>query len=325
MRFSSAIEFINRNDSYILTGHETPDGDAIGSECAMYAALRDLGKRVRIINADPAPRVFQFIDTDGVIETLSDQSQLPEDIGRWCLLVLDTNDLNNIGAISSVILPVVGEYFVIDHHENGGDGESGNIIEADASSTCEVLYDLFAALPVELTLPMAQALYAGIVYDTGSFIYPKTTARTFGIAQDLVDRGVVPNEVYRNIYESNTISYLMLQSRVLGTLELFFNKHVAVQVMLKSTLIDCDASYEEGQTFINVPLKSEAVKASVFFKENMEGVLRCSLRSKGNIDVAAIAAKFGGGGHKTAAGFKVSKSLEETRQIVLEMLHPYFE
>ena len=131
--------------------------------------------------------------------------------------------------------------------------------------------------------------------------------------------------MYTMIYESNSISALKLQSRVMSTLELHFDSHVAVQKMLKSMIAECNAVYEEADTVINIPLKSEAVKVSVFLKENSEGVLRCSMRSKGNINVASIAQSFGGGGHKTAAGFKSSIPLEETKEKVLEMLKIHFE
>ncbi len=126
------------------------------------------------------------------------------------------------------------------------------------------------------------------------------------------------------MYESNSISALRLQSKVLATLELYYDDHVAVQTMLMSTIVEAGASYGEGQTLINVPLKSAEIRVSVFFKENEEGILRCSLRSKGNLNVAVIAQSFGGGGHKTAAGFKCRSSLEETKKTVLRKLKPNF-
>ena len=163
-----------------------------------------------------------------------------------------------------------------------------------------------------------------IVYDTGSFIYPKTSAQTLHIAFELVTSGVKPNEIYSKIYETKSIASLVLQSTVLSTLELECHDHVAIQIMLKDAILESGATYEEGHQIINVPLAAEAIKVSVFFKENLEGILRCSLRSKGNINVVEIAQKFGGGGHKTAAGFKCSESLEVVKQMVLDDLEKYF-
>ena len=324
MRFQSIADFINNNDRFILTAHETPDGDAIGSEIAAYFALKSLGKEVKIINADPMAEKYSFLDTENAIELYTDQLKLPEDLGNWVLMILDTNDINNIGTIKVNILTRVRNHFIFDHHEGGDSVSSANHIESEASSTCEMLYELFTEMGIEKTYEMLVAIYLGIVYDTGSFIYPKTTARTFAIAEDCVRNGVNPNFIYAKLYESNSISSLMLQSRVLSTLEFYYDKHVAVQTMLKDDIIESGALYEEADSLINIPLKSEDIKVSIFFKENTEGILRCSMRSKGNIDVAFIAQIYNGGGHKTAAGFKSKYPLEEIKAKVLEMLNKYF-
>lgn len=328
-RFEKVSRFIDAHDAFFITGHETPDGDALGSEVALYFALRQLGKGARIINADPAAGKYDYLDPDRAIETLDPDPSipfpLPGDVERWGHFILDTNDIGNIGPVSTHILPYVGGYFIIDHHETGEDLISDNHVEEGASSTCEILYNLFLELDVIIDRPIATALYTGIMYDTGSFIYPKTTDRTFFIAHQLVKTGVNPNEMYQHIYESNSVPALKLQSRVLASLTLYYNQHVALQIMLRDIIAECGAKYEEADSFINIPLKSKDIRVSIFFKENEEGILRCSLRSKGNINVASIAQSFGGGGHRTAAGFKCSTSLESVRNRVLEMLKPYFD
>ncbi|MBT3274003.1 MAG: bifunctional oligoribonuclease/PAP phosphatase NrnA [Spirochaetales bacterium] len=322
--FDTAIAFIRRNENFVITAHETPDGDAVGAEIGAYNSLRSLGKNAKIINADPTPRIFEYIDSEQVISNLSDAAAVPQSLSDWCLLILDSNDINNIGAIREVILENVSEYFIIDHHEQDVSLRNGNLIVAQASSTCEVLYDLFKGLGVSYDLPTAIALFSGIVYDTGSFIYPKTSIDTFRIAEDLARIGVEPNYVYSKMYESNTVSSLLLQSLVLSTLTLHYDDQVAVQRLTSSALETSGAPFEEAQTLINVPLKSERIKVSIFFKENMEGILRCSMRSKGNIDVASIAKQYGGGGHKTAAGFKSRFPLEEIEKKVLENVRRFF-
>jgi bifunctional oligoribonuclease and PAP phosphatase NrnA len=322
--FRSAIDFLTRTNRFIVTAHETPDGDAIGSECAMIRALRSLGKEVRIFNADPTPRKFAFLDAENLVEVIENESQVPADIDQYSLLMLDTNDVNNIGQIATLVLPRVREYFIIDHHEQEEDISAGNFIQKSASSTAEILYQILRAMNVTVDFPIAQALFTAIVYDTGSFIYPKTTSLTFEIARDLVATGVEPNLVYSKVYESNSISALVLQSRVLSTLELAYHEHVAILTMGKAMIAESGANYEEADQLINIPLKSEEIRVSVFFKENLEGLLRCSLRSKGNIDVAEIAQAFGGGGHKTAAGFKCREPIGAVKTTVLDKLRIYF-
>ena len=316
-------EFIQRNDKFILTAHETPDGDAIGSEMAMYQALKNTGRQVEVYNADPMAHKYQFLDVDSAIRIVRSEDDIPHPLGDYALMILDTNDIHNIGQIHDYVLPNTREYFIVDHHESDEETLSDNLVEESASSTSEILYDFFTHESWDITFPIAQAIYTGIVYDTGSFIYPKTSAKTFAIAHHLVSLGVDPNLIYRKIYESNSISALRLQSSVLSTLELHYNQHVALVTMTKETIKECDAIYEEADTIINIPLKSESVRVSVFLKENEQGVLRCSLRSKGNIDVAHIAQTFGGGGHKTAAGFKSKWPLDVLKQKVLDMLSTY--
>jgi phosphoesterase RecJ-like protein len=323
--FQAAIDFLTRTRRFIITAHETPDGDAIGSECAMLRALRTMGKEAMILNADPTPRKFTYLDADSMVGVLQNEDQLPADLGEYSLLMLDTNDVRNIGQVATLVMPRVREHFIIDHHERDrADVLAGNFIQKGASSTCEILYQILREMNVPIDLPTAQALYTGIVYDTGCFIYPKTTALTFEIARDLVAIGVEPNFVYARLYESNSISALVLQSRVLATLELQYSDRVSILTMRREMILDSGANYEEADQLINIPLKSEDVRVSVFFKENLEGLLRCSLRSKGNINVAEIAQQFGGGGHKTAAGFKCRESLEATKKIILDDLRKYF-
>ncbi|MFO7848573.1 MAG: bifunctional oligoribonuclease/PAP phosphatase NrnA [Spirochaetia bacterium] len=315
--------FIERNDKFIITAHETPDGDALGAETALYQALKKLGKGVEICNADPTSKKYKFLDPDEHINIVRREDDISLPLEEYALIILDTSDIHNIGLVYDFIFPNIKEYFIVDHHESLENRVTKNHVEESASSTCEILYDFFFEQGWEIDFTVAQALFVGIVYDTGSFIYPKTSAKTFSIAYSLVSIGVNPNYIYQRIYESNSISALMLQSRVLSTLELFFNQHVALVTMTKETIAECGALYEEADTIINIPLKSEPIRVSVFLKENEKGVLRCSMRSKGNIDVARIAQTFGGGGHKTAAGFKSKWPIETLKQKVLEMLSTY--
>jgi phosphoesterase RecJ-like protein len=325
MEFQPVIEFIQRYDKFILTVHETPDGDALGSEYAMLRALQQLGKTAQIFNADPAPSKFTFVDGADEFTVLRSEDQLPPDIGEYVLIIMDVNDINNIGQIKPLLLPRVQEYFIIDHHDSEGDLQNQNLIQKAASSTSEILYRLFREMQIEIDFAMAQALFMGIVFDTGSFIYPKTTAVTFNIARELVEAGVNPNHVHANVFESNSISSLLLMSKVLATLELEFDEHVAIQTMTKETIAEANGKYEEADQIINIPLRSKDVRVSIFFKENPAGLKRCSMRSKGDIDVAVIAQSYGGGGHKTAAGFKCPKSFAAIKKELLEKLKRYFE
>jgi phosphoesterase RecJ-like protein len=318
--FAGVIEFIERHDRFLLTAHESPDGDALGSEYAMARAMRQLGKEVLVCNADPVSETWRFIDDEGLLLHIESADQLPGDLSEWALFILDTNDTSNIGRIAELVLPFVAEYFIIDHHDYEEDLLAPNLIQRGASSTAEIVYQLLEVLGVEIDQSMAQAMFAAIVFDTGSFVYPKTTAITFEIARALVERGVVPNQVYSLVHESKSVSSLLLQARVLGSLELIFDNRVAIQTMSKEILAESGASYDEADQIINTPLSGEAVRVSVFFKQNEEGQYRCSMRSKGEVNCASVAQEFGGGGHRTAAGFRVSDGYENARHKLLQRL-----
>lgn len=327
MNFKPLTNFLSRYDKFIICSHESPDGDAIGSEYAFLQALKKMGKKAYVINNDPTPFNFAFVDIKKELKFFEDEKKLPRKLSDFGLFILDTNDTNNIGVISTYILPKVSEYFVIDHHEKYKSDErsAGSISDKDASSTAEILYRFFMKEKIEIDLPIANALFMAIVYDTGSFIYPKTSTYTFKIAQHLVKIGVNPNLIYSHIYETDSIPSIILRSKVLSTLELKFNNHIAIQTMTKDTILETNASYEEGQSIINIPLRAKDIKISIFFKEDLKGITRCSMRSKGDIDVCKIAQIFGGGGHKNAAGFKFTDDIKVVRENVLHQLKKYFE
>jgi phosphoesterase RecJ-like protein len=318
------IALIRKTTHFILTGHETPDADAIGAEMALARALRALGKTVYVVNCDPTPALLEFLDPHHEIVVLTGPTDLDVELESYGLLMLDVADPENVGSVKDWVMPRVAFTHAIDHHEPGKEEPEYNYNRSEASSTCEILYDLISALAVPIDIEIALPMYTGIVYDTGSFVYPKTSKKTFEIAEALVAVGLKPYDIYTQLYESNTVASLVLQARVLATLEFHFGHAVAVQTMTRRMLAETGAAYDEGQRLINVPLAASSVRVSVFFKENPEGLIRCSLRSKGRVDVAEIARRFHGGGHRTAAGFKLSRPLDETAREVLLVLQPLF-
>jgi phosphoesterase RecJ-like protein len=325
MEFKPLIDFLSRHKKIIICAHESPDGDAIGTEYALLHALKHMGIEARVINNDPTPSNFLFVDPMREITWLRGEEDVPEDVEEHALIIVDTNDTNNIGILSTYVLPRVKELFIIDHHENQPDLIAGNLIYKEASSAAEIIYQFIEKMNVPIDTNTANALYMAIVYDTGSFIYPKTSAITFKIAHDLVTKGVNPNYIYTQVYETDSVPSLILQSKVLSTLELMFDNRVAIQTLTKEMLDDTGASYDEARTFINIPLKANRVLVSVFFKQNHKGALRCSLRSKGDIDVCEISREYGGGGHKNAAGFKFDMKPEDVRKELLNKLRNFFK
>jgi phosphoesterase RecJ-like protein len=215
------------------------------------------------------------------------------------------------------LITQVKEAFVVDHHEPTPHSALTGITDSSAAATCELAVEAARADALELDRQTAQAAYAGLVYDTGFFAYSKTTRRTFMTALSLIDAGVSPNEIFQQVSENAAIGALLLQKRVLSTLELHHQGRVAAQVLRKEDLAAAGARFEDAEGFINIPMRVKEIMVSILVKETPEGKVRCSLRSKGKVNVSKIAQDFGGGGHISAAGFKSCRNIEETLKAVI--------
>lgn len=317
MNLEQTVSWLRDHDDYILTTHEGPDADGLGSVYALAKALWDLGKRAVPLVSGRVPSKFAFMDPDNMIRGLSRREDL-EETGGSLLVVLDTHDPHYLGTISDLLLDSMGTVFYIDHHEPRNSPPEPSWIDPTASSTCEMVHEIVTGLGANLSLDAAEALFTGIVYDTGSFIYSKTSTRTFRAGLDLVGRGVLPYVVHGKMYESSSVGALVLQKLALASLELHAGNRIAVQTMTRTDLERSGAQYEDAEDLINIPLQGRTIEVSVFLKQNLEGILRCSLRSKGSVNVAHIAQSFGGGGHRMAAGFKATLPLEQMKRKVLE-------
>jgi bifunctional oligoribonuclease and PAP phosphatase NrnA len=311
-----ALRFFGAHDSFILTTHEGSDADGIGAEILLTKALRSLNKGVRVVNSDVVQARFAFLDPENLIEHWNPIDHASLAAGS-ALVVLDSDEMN-LGVVGEELVPKAVDVFIVDHHEPPEDGYAGGYIDTTASSTSELALNIVRGLGVAIDPISARSAFAGIVYDTGSFMYPKTSVQTFHAAVELVSAGAVPNEIYQALYESSSIGSLLLQKRVLASLDLLANGRVAIQTMLRSDILAAGALYEDAEPLINIPLHCKDVEVSILFKESEEGRLRCSLRSKGAVNVSLIAQGFGGGGHRTAAGFKCKNGLAETREEVLQ-------
>jgi phosphoesterase RecJ-like protein len=317
MTLDDAAEYFKAHDDYVVVSHDGPDADGIGSAYALVSALQALGKRAAAAASDALPPKFRFIDARGVFHSLA-AGDLP--FPPRTAVVVDTHDLSYVGARVEALLSLAPDCFIVDHHEPKGERIEPSLLESSASSSSELVFLIAKRLGVALPVDAAEALFAGIVYDTGSFAYPKTGAVTFECARELVELGVKPYAVHNRMYESSSIGVLILQKTVFSSLELHAENRIAVQTLKRADLAGSGAAYEDAEDLVNMPLQGRTVEVSVLFKENLEGKLRCSLRSKGKVNVAHIAQSFGGGGHKTAAGFTCLSPLERAEADVLQTI-----
>jgi phosphoesterase RecJ-like protein len=318
------LDFITENTRFALTTHDGPDADGIGAEIALVYILKKLRKTARILNASAVPERFRFMDPRRIVEVWN--SEKHRDIpGTSALIILDTSDEYHTGAMKDII-PLFNAVMVIDHHELNPRSVLDGYIDPGAAATCEMMMDIAAAFDIVPDRETAAALYAGLSYDSGSFAYSKTTARTFTAARLLVESGADPYEIYGELNESASTASLLLQRQILSTLMLHCGGRAAVLILRKEDLAATGAHFEDAESLINIPLKSKEVLVSVMVKETEEGSIRCSLRSKGSgVTVSKIAQQFFGGGHASAAGFRSDLTLEETLNQVLETVKAALE
>ena len=312
------VRILKLAKNVLVVTHIHPDGDALGSQIALGNVLRSLGKNVFFYGEETVSHLYRFLPGSAEIDSL-----LPALTGFDCAVALDCGDRNRLGAAMESLL-TVHPFVVIDHHL--GHQEFGDLrwIAPERASTGEMVYDLAQALGAELSLEAAYCLYAAIVSDTGSFKYSSTTADTFRIAGELLRKGVKPAEVCGKLFDNFTVKRLSLMRLVLDTLQLFAEDRLAIIAAPQDFFVKTGTAQADAETFINYPRSLDTVKIAAFLKESESGLVSVSLRSKGTAyDVAEVAAAFGGGGHRNAAGFKLGETtIAEVREKLLGELLP---
>lgn len=309
---SQVVELIENKQKFAITTHVRPDGDGVGSSLGLCWLLRSLGKSAEVIVRDDVPLAYQTLPGAGDIR------KLPKiDAEYDAVFVIECSDIERPG-----IIDLDREFTVnIDHHATCGHFGTINWIDPTASAVGEMIYNLCKAIGGKVTREIAECLYMALVTDTGSFHFPNTTDRTLKVASELIKAGVKPADISEAVYNNYPWSRIELMRQVLNTVQRDPSGRVA---WMRQTLEMKDVSGAvEGDNngFVNMPLAARQVVASLYMREVAPESYRVSLRSKGDINVAKIAEKFGGGGHKNAAGLRVDGNWDEKEnEIVSAML-----
>ena len=300
--YKTVLDVIDSHQDFALSTHVNPDGDAIGSELALYSFLKDLGKHVRIFNTDAVPEIYQFLPfCDAVLPLSALKDYSPE-----ILVVLDSGMLKRIGDDLSRFLIPTKAIVNIDHHATANHFGSYNLIEVEASSTCEIVYQLIRQHGTPIGRDRALCLYTGIMFDTGCFRYANSTPAAHQIAAELINAGVSVDEVYRLVYETIPAARLRLLGKVLQTLGITPDGKIAWVYATQEMFSETGTGREEVDGFINHIRSIDTVEFALLVSEQEDGKSKASLRSKSYIDVGEIAAEFGGGGHQRAAGCEIN-------------------
>jgi len=313
------VSALREHDRFLVVTHENPDGDALGSLLATKLALDALAKdSVMYLYGDaPLPREYSFMELSGI------RREPPEDAGERVLVALDCANETRM-APETTLLESAPLTLDIDHHHDNTRFGDVSLVVGDASSTGEVLRDLFTELGVELTPEIAEALYIALVTDTNRFQYTNTTPRTLRLAAELVEAGADVHRVFQGVYESLEFAKLKLIGRALDRAQVYEGGRLVVSYLLRSDFTDLNVAEAFSEGIIDYLRAVEGAEMAALIREppRREGPpRRISLRaSNDELDVSAIARKSGGGGHRQAAGFSSDASVEE----ITEFIHREF-
>jgi phosphoesterase RecJ-like protein len=313
MMITKIIREIEANSSFLVTTHEGPDGDAVGSTMALASYLRARGKDVTLYYCDPIPDTYHFLPLSQLaVHTIPDRTF---DV----CFVLDAGELKRAGAEFSSFSGC-GKIINIDHHPYCEEFGDLNYVDSSASATGALIYRILKAAGYALDYDTALCVYVAIVTDTGSFRYSNADQEAFQVSGELVALGINPWSVAEKLYESQPLKRLELLALALSTLT------VSKSGQFASITVTLDMYKKTGTTseitdgFVNYPRSIHGVEVSIFFREIKEGVYKVSFRSKGKVNVSSLAMAFGGGGHHNAAGCTLLGTLDEVSKTVFSYL-----
>jgi phosphoesterase RecJ-like protein len=310
-RIEAILDTLRRGERFLVCSHSRPDGDAVGSMLAMGMFLEQLGKRADMVTADGIPKVHRGLPGARQIRT-----------AQFVHGTYDAAILLECDGLERTRLNGLEQFFLvnIDHHATGREYAKLNWIDSDAASVGEMVYRLVKAAGAKITPQMATCLYTTLLTDTGGFCYGCTQASTFGLAGELVAAGADPIRIAQNVYFSTPASKLMLLGAALGNLKC--EGRLAWLWVSSRDMLRAGATEEDCEGIVNFALCASGVEAAIFLHEQPERRIHLSLRSKGRVNVAAIAGRLGGGGHESAAGCSLEGPLTRALEEVLAILRP---
>lgn len=314
------VDLIARHESFVLHTHMRADCDALGSELALAAALRQLGKQVRIVNADGVPPHIAFIDPEGQVEVLGAGVAATDisDDHIDCRVVLDTSAWQQIGRLGEIWKASQATKIVIDHHASGDDLGAVMFKDTTSESNGRLVLQAINALEVALTPVIASQLYTAMATDTGWFRFSSVTADTLRAAAQLVAAGAQPAATFSMLYENSTLARVRLHGRIQASMQLAVDGRLAWSQATADDFLTTGAELSDTEDVVNRLLTVSGVEVAILFVELPEGVTKASLRSRTACDVRRVAEQFGGGGHVAAAGVRLHAPLADARQRVID-------
>ncbi|MCZ6597211.1 MAG: bifunctional oligoribonuclease/PAP phosphatase NrnA [Planctomycetota bacterium] len=313
----SALEVLRRERRFLLIGHQRPDGDCLGAQAALARILQLLGKEVTIVNPDPPEARFDYLTGSGPFRSwpLEDRNgKLPE---HDVVVLLDFNELARSGPVGALAGQAPSKKLVIDHHPYAGEPWWDEaFVDVGASASGILAYRIARLLDVELDEIIAHAVFTSIATDTGWFRYSNTNLETMSVAAELMQHGVEPWKLYRQIYQRSPAGEPRALARVLDRTEYFADGRLAV--IDQPLTLDGGAPPSDGDAVLDILRAVDTVEVVLYVREVDVDVVKLSARSKTDYDVNVLARKFGGGGHVKASGATIRGPLQDVRARLIE-------
>jgi len=313
----------------VVIPHKNPDGDAIGACLGLYHYLKLNNHQCHIIAPNDYPNFLKWMPEEKSILKYDSQNKDSDKLiaDADLIFTLDFNALNRIGEMGTTVEQAQGIKVMIDHHQKPDDYAQFMYSDVSMSSTCEMIYNFIEMMGDidKITPEIATCLYTGIMTDTGSFRFSSTTSKTHKVVADLIDKGANNSEIHNNIYDANSYSRLQLLGRALSNLKVLPEYRTAYITLTQEELNTFNFKKGDTEGFVNYGLSLEGiVLAAIFIENQQEGIIKISLRSKGNFSVNELSrAHFDGGGHTNAAGGKSNLSLNDTVEKFISILPNY--
>jgi len=315
--YQKALDIINKSNNILITSHVKPDGDSCGCIVTIMEVFKHFGKKITPLLLSSLPEWYKFLfDTSPAVLdeniTIEQLKQSAFDL----IIIVDTNSYTQLPDFEDYLKAVDIPVLVIDHHLTSDGLGDVELVDSCAAAAALVVYDFLKFAKLQITQKIAQALFVAIATDTGWFQFNNTDSRVHRVCAELIETGVHPAEIYHRLYQNFSPQRIKLMTKMFDNLELHFHGRYAVQHLLQADFQETGANLNDTENLIDECRRIRTVEVASLFVEMPDGKIKCSLRSRGSVNVGQIAQKLGGGGHKLASGVTMNMSVEQARQTV---------
>ncbi|MDD6355201.1 MAG: bifunctional oligoribonuclease/PAP phosphatase NrnA [Oscillospiraceae bacterium] len=299
-------QILREKDNILILTHAHPDGDTLGCGFALCRALLELGKKARVICADEIQKKYAYLMQD------LDMPSFDEDY----VVAVDVATENLLGSLQDVYGGKID--MCIDHHGSNTDYAKYLLLNADAAAACEIIFKVIKALGVDIDKNIANCLYTGLTTDTGCFRYSSATSNTYRAAAELIDLGADNGKINRTMFETKTKTYAALERMAIEGMQFFCNERICVITVTQDMYKKTGSNEQETEAIAPLTRQTEGVEIGLTIREKPDGTCKCSIRTYESVDASALAACFGGGGHKQASACKFDCGVEEAKQMLVK-------